>query len=176
MNAPSFRLFALFFALGAFLLVAGEGCKSLSKAEVTAARKSEESLCKAVVDCYRRHDLKAFAQLAMSPGQIKDMMNHMNLPENARRESIKNKGAFVEHMQDSLQTVLTAAQVDWSTAALDRFVPTRKPIEMATGYKYCLGTMRVKVGDKILAQPFTLVEAEGGKFFVGDFGPFEASK
>jgi hypothetical protein len=76
-------------------------------------------------------------------------------------------------VQDSLQNVLAAAKIDWAQAEFVRFAPQRKPIEIAPGYKMCLGRMVVKAGEKRLSQPFSVVEADGGKFFVGDFGPFE---
>jgi hypothetical protein len=152
------------------------GCKPLSAAEVDAARKSPDAICKAVAAAYRSQDLKAFAQLAMSPAEIKAMMDQMELPEAARRETIHNRSQFVQHMQDSLQHVLTAAAVDWTTVSGERFVALRKPVEVAPGYKMCIGKLILQAGGKELSQPFTLVEAEGGTYFVGDFGPFEPVK
>lgn len=148
------------------------GCKSLSAAELDTARKSPESLSAAILEAYRAQDLKAFTQLAMSPSEIKKMMAEIVLPESARREAIHSKTKFVQQIQDSLQHVLTAIAIDWSTANTGHFIPARKPVEIAPGYKICMGTLSFKSLDRFVSQPLTLVEASGGKFFVGDFGPF----
>jgi hypothetical protein len=129
-----------------------------------------------VVASYRAHDLQAFAELAMSPTQIKKMMAKVQVPEGARREGIKNKQAFVEHMQDSLNTVLRFPEFEWASAEFDKFVQARKPVEIAVGYTLSLGQLRIKSGTKTIAQPFALVTTIDGNFYVGDFGPFENQK
>ncbi len=166
----------LVIGLGLMILTVVVGCKPLAAAEVTAARKSEDALCKAVVDTYRKQDIDAFMQLALSPSLVKQMMASVNVPESAKRESIRNKGAFAHQVQDSLQSVLRSANINWETAAFERFVPIRKPIEIATGYKMTLGRLFLKASEGRFSQPITLVQRDDNAFYVGDFGPFEPEK
>jgi hypothetical protein len=152
-------------------VLAFASCKSLSTTEVAAARVSQDALCKAVVASYRSQDLDAFSQLALSAKQLKDMMSKVKVPESAKRQTIMGKHALETYVQDSLHHVLAGADLDWTKVEFVRFAPERKPIEIAPGYKYCLGKMVLQAGDRRLLQPLTIVEADGGKFFVGDFGP-----
>jgi hypothetical protein len=148
-------------------------CQKISKSELNTAHATEDALCKAVVDCYRGQNLKVFSQLALSPKQIERLMATVKLPESARQEEIKHKKDFTLHIQDSLSTVLRLAEVDWQQAQYEKFVPLRKPIIIADGYKMTLGKLRIVAGDIHLDQPFTIVELNDGKYYVGDFGPFE---
>ncbi len=170
----NFAVWMRFSAIATVLavLLGFTSCKSLSAAEVDLARKSPEALCKAVVGTYRSQDLAAFSQLALSPSQIKQMMSLVNVPESAKRESIKNKSQFVNHVQDSLKTVLRLTDAKWDMAEFQKFVPQRKPIEIATGYKMLLGTLVLKAGDQELSQPFNLMEFPDGSYYIADFGPF----
>jgi hypothetical protein len=174
----SLQLAFFLILFGLSTLFVGAGCHSLSNAEREMCQQSPQALCTGVVKAYKEQNLAAFGELSISYKQLKDMMSKVQVPASAKRESLSKLGAggYQKMVQDSLQTILHQADIEWSKVNFEKFEPSRNPIEIATGYKMLLGKIYMKLGEMHYTQPITIVEAGKGKYFMGDFSPIEKAK
>lgn len=162
----------------AALLLLGVGCHALSKAEREMLQQSPEALCKGVIKTYNSQDLKAFIDLCLPYSDLKQMMQTADLPATAKRESLSKIGAggYTKSIQDSLSHVLVQDSLQWGGASFEQFLATRKPVEVAPGYKMHLGNLILSQGGRKWTQQITLVEVGKGRYFMGGFSPFSRSK
>jgi hypothetical protein len=135
-------------------------------------QQSPEALCKGIVKTYQTNDSKAFLDLAISHKDLKELMQSVDVPAAAKRETQLSAGEYARKITDSLATILAVSTVDWPQASFEKWQPSRNPVEIATGYHMLLGKLWITAGDKRYSQSITIVEIGKGRYFMGDFSPF----